>query len=81
MTKHFGQAVVPLTVVCFIVLMKGMASVSSHGSGLGFTQYTHVSIAISQCPKNPFINTSQTTPGTSHSFSVGHLLTNIPANQ
>lgn len=69
MTKHFGQAVVFLTVVCFIILMKSMASVSSHGSGLGFTQYTHASIAISQCPKNPFINTSQKTRGTFIPFS------------
>lgn len=63
MTKHFRQAVVPLTVLCFIVLMKGMASVSSHGSGLGFTQYTQASIAISQCPENPFINTSRRQQG------------------
>lgn len=47
MTKLLKCAGVPLTVVCFITLMKGVSFVSSHSESLGFTQCTHATIAIS----------------------------------
>ena len=78
-TKFFKYAGAP-HVLHLIGLAKGMSFGSSHCGGLGFTQYSHTSTAISLSCKILYSTLNQGTSGISNSFSLGNLLTNASDN-
>lgn len=70
----------PLTILHLTGLAKGMSFGPSHCRGLGFTQHSHTSTAISLSFKILSSTLNQGTSGISNSFSLGNLLTNASDN-
>ena len=69
-----------LTILHLTGLAKGTSFGSSHCEGLGITQHSHTSIAISLSFKILSSTLNQRTSGVSNSFSLGNLLTNVSDN-
>ena len=75
-----SSMLVPLTILHLIGLAKGMSFGPSHCGGLGFTQRSHTSTAISLSFTILSSTLNQGTLGISNSFSLGNLLTNASDN-